>query len=187
MEKIKNNIIYTIGHSTNTIYKFIEILKFYEIEIIADVRSLPGSRRFPQFNKENLEISLQENEIGYIHITKLGGRRKADINSKNISWRNPSFRAYADYMETADFRDGVEELLTLARMQRAAIMCAEVLWWRCHRSMISDYLKSNGWKVIHITSIGKTEEHPYTKPAKIINGKLDYSSDNLFDDNLGTN
>ncbi len=176
MGKSKENIIWTIGHSTNTFEKFIQIIESFDIEIIADVRSLPGSRKFPQFNKENLAISLPEKSINYIHIPNLGGRRKVNKDSRNTAWRHPSFRGYADYMGTQNFIDGIDELLSIAEKMRTAVMCAEALWWRCHRSMISDYLKLNGWKVVHIISKTKTEEHPYTQPARIIGGKLDYSS-----------
>lgn len=176
MERLKVNTIWTIGHSVNTIEQFIRLLTAFNIKTVADVRSLPGSRKFPQFNKENLLISLPEKKISYIHIPKLGGRRKVNKNSKNTSWESPAFRGYADYMETDDFRDGIKDLILIANESRTAIMCAEVLWWRCHRSLISDYLKYLGWKVIHILSENKSEEHPYTKPARIINNVLTYSS-----------
>jgi uncharacterized protein (DUF488 family) len=179
MNKIEDKIIWTIGHSTKTLDEFIGNLKAFDIKLIVDVRSLPGSSKFPHFNKENLMVSLKENEINYIHIPNLGGRRKANEDSKNTAWRQASFRGYADYMETANFKIGIDELIFIAEKNRTAIMCAEVLWWKCHRSLISDYLKLNDWKVIHILSDHKTEEHPFTQPAKIKNGKLDYSSEEL--------
>ncbi len=175
MKKTDKKTIWTIGHSTHPIENFINIINAYEIKTIVDVRSLPGSRKFPQFNKENLEVTLAENKINYIHLSKLGGRRKVKKDSINTAWEHPSFRGFADYMQTDDFKEGIDELITIAENNAAAIMCAEVLWWRCHRSMISDYLKLIGWKVIHIMSAAKSDEHPYTKPAKIINGRLDYS------------
>lgn len=171
-----NKTIWTIGHSTHPIDEFINILNSFEINLLADVRSLPGSKKFPQFNKENLEKSLKEKNIEYIHILKLGGRRKVRKDSLNTGWHHPAFRGYADYMETEDFKHGIEELIYLAQNKRTAIMCAEVLWWRCHRSMISDYLKLKGWDVIHILSLLKSQEHSYTQPARIINGELDYST-----------
>lgn len=171
-----NKTIWTIGHSTHPIDEFINILNSFEINLLADVRSLPGSKKFPQFNKENLEKSLKEKNIEYIHILKLGGRRKVRKDSLNTGWHHPAFRGYADYMETEDFKHGIEELIYLAQNKRTAIMCAEVLWWRCHRSMISDYLKLKGWDVIHILSLIKSQEHSYTQPARIINGELDYST-----------
>ena len=179
MSKLEDKIIWTIGHSTKTLDEFIGNLKTFDIKLIVDVRSLPGSSKFPQFNKENLMVSLKENEINYIHISKLGGRRKVNKDSKNTAWQHTAFRGYADYMETEDFKIGVDELILVAGNNRTAIMCAEVLWWRCHRSLIADYLKLNEWKVIHILSNHKTEEHPFTQPSKIKNGKLDYSSEEL--------
>ena len=176
MEISIDKLIWTIGHSTKTFDDFVSILKKADIELIADIRSLPGSRKFPQFNKENLALALPANKINYIHIPKLGGRRKVSKDSHNTAWRHPAFRGYADYMETNDFLSGIEELTSLAEMQKTAMMCAEALWWRCHRSMISDYLKLTGWKVLHIISNNKVEEHSYTGPAKIVNGKLYYSS-----------
>ena len=175
MELPINKNIWTIGHSNLPLDKFILILNSFNIEIVADVRSLPGSRKFPQFDKENLMKTLPENKVNYIHILKLGGRRKVKKNSKNSAWHHPAFRGYADYMETNDFKDGIDELISIAGKKRTAIMCAEALWWRCHRSMIVDYLKFKGWKVIHIISLNKSNEHPYTQPAKIINDSLDYT------------
>ena len=179
MSKIENKIIWTIGHSTNALEKFIDILRSAGIEVVADVRSYPGSREYPQFNKENLMVSLPADQINYFHISNLGGRRKVNKDSKNTAWRHPAFRGYADYMETTDFKIGIEELFFIAEKNRTAILCAETLWWRCHRSMIADYLKLNGWKVVHLFSNHKTEEHPFTQPAKIKNGNLDYSSEEL--------
>lgn len=170
----KDKTIWTIGHSTHTLEELVLMLNSFEIKLVADIRSFPGSRKFPQFNKENLEVSLPENGIQYIHIKKLGGRRKVNPDSKNTSWRHLAFRAYADYMETADFKEGIAELEKIAWKQRTAYMCSEAVWWRCHRSMVSDYLKAKGWKVMHIMAVGKEEEHPYTSPAKIVDGELSY-------------
>ena len=150
------------------------MLHSFKIELVADIRSYPGSRRYPQFNKESLAISLPENNLQYIHIKELGGRRKVNPDSKNTAWRHPAFRGYADYMETPEFQQGIEELEALALKQRTAYMCSEAVWWRCHRSMVSDYLKVKGWNVMHIMAVGKEEEHPYTAPARIINGELSY-------------
>lgn len=166
--------IWTIGHSTHSFEEFFAILKSFDIECIADIRSFPGSRKFPQFNRESLEISLPLNEVKYAHIKNLGGRRKVDPGSKNTSWRHPAFRGYADFMETETFREGITELIQIASKTRTAYMCSEAVWWRCHRSMVSDYLKADGWKVMHIMGVQKAVEHPYTKPARIVNGKLSY-------------
>jgi len=166
--------IWTIGHSTRPMEEFIAMLQSFQIELIADIRSFPGSRRYPHFNKESLEKSLPENNIQYIHLKDLGGRRKANPDSKNTSWRNLAFRGYADYMETDAFKDGIKELEKIAIKHRTAYMCSEAVWWRCHRSIVSDYLKVKGWKVLHIMGNGKEEEHHYTAPAKIVNGELSY-------------
>lgn len=171
---IKNNTVWTVGHSTRTLEQLVEILHSFQIEIVADIRSFPGSRKFPQFNKENLEISLPENGIQYAHIKKLGGRRKTNRDSKNTTWRHLAFRSYADYMETEDFKEGIIELEKIAENQRTAYMCSEAVWWRCHRSMVSDFLKAAGWKVMHIMATGKEDEHPYTSPARIVDGILTY-------------
>jgi uncharacterized protein (DUF488 family) len=170
----KSKTIWTIGHSTRPLEEFIAMLHSFKIEAVADIRSYPGSRKFPQFNKEALEISLPENKIQYIHLKDLGGRRKVNPESKNTAWRHLAFRGYADYMETEDFKKGIEELEELAVKKRTAYMCSEAVWWRCHRSMVSDYLKASGWKVMHIMGIGKEEEHPYTAVARVADGALSY-------------
>lgn len=169
--------IWTIGHSTYPLDELVAMLQSFQIEIVADIRSSPGSRKFPQFNKEALQISLPENKIQYIHLKDLGGRRKVNPDSKNTVWRHPAFRGYADYMETDTFKEGIRELEKTALKQRTAYMCSEAVWWRCHRSMVSDYLKVNGWKVMHIIGRGKEVEHPYTAPARIVNGVLTYEID----------
>lgn len=167
--------IWTIGHSTRDFADFVTMLQSFQIEILADVRSYPGSRKFPQFNKESLQQTLPENGIEYVHLSKLGGRRKVQEDSKNTAWRDPAFRGFADYMDTEDFREGMEELKELALQKRVAYMCSEAVWWRCHRSLISDFLKAEGWKVWHIMNTDVAREHPYTSPAKIKNEKLNYS------------
>jgi uncharacterized protein (DUF488 family) len=164
----------TIGHSTRSLDEFIGILKSFSIEMLADVRSFPGSRRYPHFNREALQGSLAAADVDYIHLPELGGRRKPRPDSLNMTWRNESFRGYADYMETDAFHAGIDRLLSLARDRRTAIMCSEAVWWRCHRSMISDYLKAKSVEVIHILAAGKSEEHPYTSAARIVNGQLSY-------------
>lgn len=169
--------VFTIGHSTHSFDDFLKMLQSFHIEMVADIRSYPGSRKFPQFNKENLANTLPENNIEYIHIPKLGGRRRVKKDSKNNRWRKDAFKGYADYMETNDFKMGIEELEKLAVTKKTAYMCSEAVWWRCHRSMVSDFLKAKGWKVLHIMAIGKSEEHPYTAPARIINGGISYSDE----------
>jgi uncharacterized protein (DUF488 family) len=166
--------LWTVGHSTRPIEDFIEALRSFEIEALADVRSFPGSRRYPQFNREQLKLELAEAGIEYLHLPELGGRRNARPDSVNLAWRNKMFRGYADYMETVEFRRGIARLLKVAGTGRTAIMCAEAVWWRCHRSLISDYLKAKGVEVRHIMGAGKSEAHPFTSAARIVNGELSY-------------
>ena len=167
--------IWTIGHSTRDIDIFISLLEENGIKLVADVRSLPGSKRYPQFNREMLAKSLTEHGIRYEHFPELGGRRKAGKDSHNTAWRNASFRGYADHMETEEFRTGVERLLDVAnKMGPTAIMCAEAVWWRCHRALISDYLKTCGVEVVHIVDAKKIESHPFTSAARIVDGELKY-------------
>jgi uncharacterized protein (DUF488 family) len=166
--------LWTIGHSTLPIEEFIDRLKSFDIQVLADVRSFPGSRRYPHFNQESLSSSLPDVHLRYQHFRELGGRRRARPDSLNLAWRNESFRGYADYMETEDFRTGIARLLAIADTDRVAIMCSEAVWWRCHRSLISDYLKVKGIGVIHIMGAGKSEPHPFTSAARVVNGELSY-------------
>jgi uncharacterized protein (DUF488 family) len=179
-EEKQPNTIFTIGHSTHPIEYFVEMLQSFSISLIADIRNYPGSKRYPHFNKETLEDSLQQNGIGYIHMKELGGRRKPVPNSNNTNWRNEAFRGYADYMQTEAFKDAMNRLENLATKQPTAYMCSEAVWWRCHRALVSDYLKIKGWKVMHIMRIGKAEEHPYTSAAREVDGKLRYDAEGLF-------
>lgn len=180
MQLNTKHTIYTIGHSTHSFEKFLAMLTAYQIKVLVDIRSLPGSKKFPQFDKENLQQLLQQNGIDYIHLIGLGGRRKINKDSKNNRWKNDSFRAYADYMETNLFKNAIEELEAIALQKSTAYMCAEAIYWRCHRSMVSDYLKAKGWKVVHIFSESKTEEHSYTSPARIVNNNVCYYDEILF-------
>ena len=166
--------IWTVGHSTRSATDFNELLKAHGIAALVDVRSFPGSRRYPHFNRQELSSSLAAAGILYLHNPKLGGRRKPSPISKNTAWQNASFRAYADHMDSEEFNEGIEELLELARKEATAIMCAEALWWRCHRSLIADFLKASGVEVIHILDAKKTETHPYTAAARIVEGRLSY-------------
>ena len=172
-----HNTIWTIGHSTRTLDEFILLLKSFDIQLLVDVRHYPGSRKFPQYNKESMAITLPANGFEYKHIVELGGRRKVLPNSKNDAWRLDSFKGYADYMETAEFQEALSTLKKMANEKRTAIMCAEAVWWSCHRSLISDALKVEGWTVMHIMNEKTATEHPYTAPAKVVNGKLDYSKE----------
>jgi uncharacterized protein (DUF488 family) len=168
--------IWTIGHSTRSIEEFLGLLKAHNIESLVDVRHFPGSRRYPHFGKEQLAKTLREAAIEYHHLPELGGRRRPQAHSHNTAWRNDAFRGYADYMQTEAFADGIQRLLDLARQTRVAIMCAEAVWWRCHRGLIADYLKANGHEVLHIQSATKAEEHPFTSAARILDGKLSYEA-----------
>ena len=174
MTEAGNKLIWTIGHSTRTIDEFINMLQSFQIRVLVDVRNYPGSRRYPHFNQDALEISLAKHNVDYVHLKSLGGRRKPKPDSINTLWRNEAFRGYADYMETDDFKEGVNQLQMLGDKSSAAFMCSEAVWWRCHRSLISDYLKSTGWTVMHIMEVGKAEEHPYTSAARLVNGVLTY-------------
>ena len=166
--------IWTVGHSTRSSEEFNQILNVHEIAVLVDVRSFPGSRRYPQFNKDQLRESLAAAGIRYHHAPALGGRRQPGTNSKNLAWKNASFRAYADHLDSNEFRQGIKELLKVAWKERSAVMCAEGLWWRCHRSIIADYLKSVGWEVLHIENEKEAELHPYTSAARIVAGRLSY-------------
>jgi uncharacterized protein (DUF488 family) len=167
--------VWTIGHSTRTWGNFQDLLTLNEIKNLVDVRSYPGSRRYPQFNQVELSRALDAAGINYHHLAGLGGRRKPVPRSKNTAWRNESFRAYADHMESDDFRKGIGSLLALAACGPTVVMCAEAVWWRCHRSLIADYLKASGVEVVHILDARHNELHPYTSAARIIDGELSYA------------
>ena len=192
--------IWTIGHSTRTIDDFISLLKENEIDLLADVRAWPSSKRYPHFNKDVLGESLNVHGIRYEHFPELGGKRKSKPDSRNTAWRNASFRGYADYMETEQFQNGIERLLNIAGQGAAtwavaekrydgseavtpcaiAIMCAEAVWWRCHRSLIADCLKARGVEVLHVLGATKVDPHPYTPAARIVNGELSYETESLL-------
>jgi uncharacterized protein (DUF488 family) len=167
--------IWTIGHSTRPIEEFLAILAEFRIEVIADVRSFPGSRRYPQYGREALAATLAARAIGYHWLPALGGRRKVSPDSPNVAWRNASFRGYADYMSTPEFAQGVVQLLEIASKARTAIMCSEAVWWRCHRSMIADALCVRGIEVVHILDAKHSVVHPMTSPARVVGGVLTYA------------
>ena len=169
--------VWTIGHSNHPLEKFIAILQSHRIEVVADVRRFPGSRLHPQFNQSSFARSLNSIGIDYASFPDLGGRRTPHPNSKNTAWRNPSFRGYADYMETHEFRNAIHRLVKIAEAKRTAVLCAEAVWWQCHRSLIADDLKSQNIQVLHILNEKKIEPHSYTKPARIVNGRLTYQED----------
>jgi uncharacterized protein (DUF488 family) len=173
--------IWTIGHSTRTIDDFLALLTSNDICALADVRRYPGSRRLPHFGQDALAHSLDALGIVYQHFPELGGRRRPRVDSPNTAWRNEAFRGYADYMMTDEFRAGITRLLDLAGSTSTAVMCAEALWWQCHRGLIADDLKAAGLEVIHIMGPNKTEGHPFTSAARIVGGKLSYAAADLFD------
>jgi len=167
--------IWTVGHSTRSSDEFLELLRSQQIELLIDVRRFPGSRKYPHFNENEMARWLDAAGIGYRLMKDLGGRRTPRANSPNTAWRNASFRAYADYMQTDEFQAAADDLLGEARSRRTAIKCSEAVWWRCHRSLIADYLKIRGVDVLHILSGTKVEAHPFTSAASIVDGQLSYS------------
>ena len=169
--------LWTIGHSTRTLDELTGALHAHQIEAVADVRRFPASRRLPQFHGEALAQSLATDGIAYAWIPALGGRRRTAPDSPNDGWRHPAFRGYADYIATEEFADGLFELLLIARGLNTAIMCAEVLWWRCHRRLIADVMTTLGWRVMHIRDATKVEEHRLALPARVVDGQLTYASD----------
>jgi len=180
MKEEKEKIIWTIGHSIHPPDEFVSLLTSFQISLVADIRNYPGSKRFPHFNKEALQIYLPQNNIRYMHLKELGGRKSPVPGSVNTRWRNAAFRGYADYMDTAAFKKAMIELENMASKENTAYMCSEAVWWSCHRSLVSDYLKIRHWKVMHIMSKGKATEHPYTSAARIVNGELRYDEPELF-------
>lgn len=168
--------VWTVGHSTRTIDDFLALLEAYDIELVADVRRFPGSRRLPQFGATALAERLVADGIAYHWLPALGGRRRPNPTSINVGWRHSAFRAYADHVATEEFAAGLFELLMLARGLRTVVMCAEVLWWRCHRRLIADVLTSLGLTVIHIRDERTSELHRIASPARLVRGRLTYTT-----------
>lgn len=174
-------IVYTIGHSTRTLEELITALRAHHITTLVDIRSYPGSRRLPQFNREALERSLPEAGIRYVWEKRLGGRRKKILSeSPNTGLRNDSFRNYADHMLTPEFQQGAADVLKLAEESPTAIMCAERVWFQCHRMLVSDYYVAHGVDVQHIDAEGPTKPHRLTKEARVVDGRLVYRAESLF-------
>jgi uncharacterized protein (DUF488 family) len=167
--------VWTIGHSTRSLEHFLELLEAHAIEAVADVRRFPGSRRWPHFAGEHLARALAARRLDYVWFPELGGRRQPRADSPNTAWRSVSFRGYADYMETEPFAEGLERLATLACGLRSAVMCAEALWWRCHRGLIADALRWSGFEVHHIQGLSSVGPHPYTSAARMERGRLSYA------------
>jgi uncharacterized protein (DUF488 family) len=158
---------FTIGHSTRSVQEFIALLLAHQIQLVVDVRTVPRSRRNPQFNRESLPQSLRVADIGYEHLAALGGFRRPSPHSPNAGWRNASFRGYADYMQTAEFGAAIASLAERAQRQRLAVMCAEAVPWRCHRSLIADALLARGIRVEEIISPTRTQPHGMTSFARV--------------------
>lgn len=166
--------IFTIGHSTHSIDEFVSFLKAYGIEQLIDVRTIPGSRHNPQFNQEDLNASLHGQGIRYLHLAGLGGLRKTVKDSLNTGWENASFRGFADYMQTPEFAAALEELIALAQQRASAIMCAEAVPWRCHRSLIGDALLARGFTVEDIFSETSSKPHKMTPWARVDGTRITY-------------
>jgi uncharacterized protein (DUF488 family) len=175
MSRTDAGTLWTIGHSVRPWEKFVGMLTTARISTLVDVRRFAGSRRNPQFSGETMGAALAKEGIDYLPMPDLGGRRPAREDSPNLAWRNAGFRGYADYMATSPYQTGRERLSKLAQGKRAAVMCAEAMWWQCHRSLIADDFKADGWQVIHLLSPGRGQEHPYTSAARIVGGRLDYT------------
>ena len=171
---MKKLSIFTIGHSTRSIEEFVELLTIYEIKEVVDVRTIPMSRHNPQFNTDKLTASLNHEHIQYKHIKKLGGLRHSNKDSINLGWHNTSFRGFADYMASPEFSEGLDELIEIAHTKVTAIMCAEAVPWRCHRSLIADALTKKGWMVRDIMSLTSATKHRLTPFLKIKGGLLVY-------------
>lgn len=167
-------VLWTVGHSTKPIGEFINLLDAHGIQLLVDVRTIPRSRHNPQFNTDAVAKSVTEAGLAYLHMPGLGGLRKAKSDSINLAWRNASFRGYADYMQTEEFQEALKNLIAAGKKKRTAIMCAEAVPWRCHRSLIADALLINGWRVRHILSQTKTDKHRLTSFAIIDHGKVVY-------------
>lgn len=173
--------VFTIGHSTRSFEELVEALKAHGIDTLVDIRSFPMSRRLPYFNRENVERSLPDQRINYVWEKRLGGRRKKSReHSPNTALRNDSFRNYADYMLTDDFRTSISDLLARADRERVAIMCAERVYFRCHRMLVSDWLVAHGHEVQHIDGTGPTKPHKLMSEARLVDDNLVYDVGRLL-------
>lgn len=167
--------VWTVGHSTHAIAAFLQILRAHGIEAVADVRRFPGSRRHPQFGSEALQSSLQSSGIAYHWFSELGGRRRPDLlDDEGSGWRHPSFRAYAQHLQSEEFAQGLDALMHVAQACRTAVMCSESLWWRCHRRLVADALVFSGWDVGHILGEGPASPHRLADPVRVAPEGLTY-------------
>jgi len=175
------NPLFTIGHSTRTLAELVSALQAHQIQTLVDIRAFPASRRLPHFSRESLELDLPKDGIQYVWMKELGGYRKKILSeSPNIALRNSSFRNYADYMLTEEFQAAMHRLLDLASQSRTAYMCAERVYFHCHRMLVSDWLVAHGHEVLHIDAEGPARPHRLTREARLINGQLLYRGDLLF-------
>lgn len=174
--------IFSIGHSTHELPSFAALLRGHGIEAVADVRTVPRSRRVPHFNAEVLAHWLDEAGLTYAHLKELGGWRRPRADSPNRGWRTPGFQGYADHMQTPEFEAGIEQLVRLAKQRRTAYMCAESMWWRCHRRLLSDALVVRGWHVSHIRPDGELDDHELTPFALVEGLRILYPSPQVFFD-----
>jgi uncharacterized protein (DUF488 family) len=174
--------VFTVGHSTLSAQAFLDTLASHGIEVVADVRRFPGSRRHPHFGAEALAASLRDNAIDYVWLPLLGGRRRDAPAAQHLGWNNPSFRSYAAYTWSEEFAEGLADLVGIASAAPTAIMCSELPWWRCHRALISDVLRFLGAEVLHIMGEGPARPHPYSSPARVVAGELVYPVDAEPDD-----
>ena len=171
--------IWSVGHGARPLEEFLAVLRGADIEALADVRLAPGSRRHPHFGADSLRLSLGEIGIAYTHLPELGGRREPSAESAHRALRVAAFRGYAEHMGTAEFARGYERLTSLATGSRTAFMCAETLWWRCHRRLIADRLTVDGWSVTHLVTQGKSETHALWDAARTVDGRLVYDAGTL--------
>jgi len=167
-------VVMTIGHSTRPLAAFIQLLQVHGVEKVVDVRIVPRSRHNPQFNRETLPQDLEAAGIGYVHLPGLGGLRRPRPDSINLGWQNPGFRGYADYLQTRQFQENLGVLMEMAKSERLALMCAEAVPWRCHRSLIADALWVRGIRVEHILSLTRTQAHRLTPFARVVGTDLTY-------------
>ena len=172
--------LFTIGHSTRTLDELVAILKAFGVATLADVRTVPRSRRVPWFNAETLGADLARFGLAYVPMTELGGLRKAKPDSPNTAWRNASFRGYADYMQTPAFEAGLERLIDTASAAPTAVMCAEAVPWRCHRSLIGDAMIARGWHVVDLMGEKTAKPHNLTEFARVEGNKVTYPGEGLF-------
>src|SRR6204780_2619485 len=176
-KKHKKQTIFTIGHSTRPLSELVQLLRAHGVHRVIDIRTIPRSRHNPQYNRETLGPALRADGIGYVHLKALGGLRRTKPDSKNIGWHNASFRGYADYMQTPEFDTGLKRAIRLSAVKPSALMCAEAVAWRCHRSLVADALAARKFPVEHIMSVARANKHKLTSFARVRGKKVTYPSD----------